>query len=136
MAFKLVNHIIRGQRFFVYKINEISYRERVFCIFDKELPFELSLRYKELSKSMEVAPIIGAKGGFQLQEKTNLEKTYNFRFESSEECQHNIDEVNKKKELIDEMLTEFTEDMMLLYNKKMFQKLNKNLLVKSGKFKI
>jgi hypothetical protein len=61
MAHKLVSHVIKNQRFFVYKINDISFRERMFCIFDTEQPYELTLNYKELTKSLEVAPIIGGK---------------------------------------------------------------------------
>jgi hypothetical protein len=127
MSFKLINHVIRNQRFFVYKINDISYRERLFCILDTERPFELTLRYKELGKSLDLAPIfVGGKAGFQLQEKTDLEKIYWFRFETAEECQKNIDEIKIKKELIDEMLDGFTEDMMLDHNRKMMQKISKN----------
>ena len=124
MAHKLVSHVIRNQRFFVHKIHDISFRERLFCILDTEQPFELSLRYKELSKSLEVAPIIGGKGGFQLQERTDLEKVYKFRLETAEECQYHIDEVQKKRTLIDEMLVGFTEDMMLEHNRKMLKKVN------------
>jgi len=136
MAYKLVSHVIRSQRFFVYKINDISFRERLFCILDTEQPFELSLKYKELSKSLEIAPIIGAKGGFQLQERTDLEKEYKFRFETAEECQHNIDEIKKKKDLIDEMLVGFTEDMMLDHNRKMLKKIGQFSQPRPKKFNI
>jgi len=123
MAYKLVSHVIRSKRFFVHKINYVTYHERLFCILDTEQPFELRLKYKEMSKSMEMAPIIGGKGGFQLQERTDLETEYKFRFETEEECKYNIDEIKKKKVLIDEMLIGFTEDMMLEHNKKMLKKI-------------
>ena len=136
MAYKLVSHVIRGQRFFVHKINHVSFYERLFCILDTERPFEFILGYKELSKSLELAPIIGGKGGFQLQEKTDLERIYSFRFETAEECQRNIDDVQKKKQLIDEMLIGFTEDMMLDHNRKMLQKLEEFNKPKPKKFNI
>jgi hypothetical protein len=135
MAYKLVNHVIRNQRFFVHKIHEVTYRKRLFCIFDTDLPFELSIRYKKLSKSLKIAPIIGG-NGFLLHEKTDLEKEYNFRFETEKECKHNIDEIKKKKDLIDEMLVGFTEDMMLEHNRKMLKKLEQFSEPKSKKFNI
>jgi hypothetical protein len=123
MAHKLVSHVIMKQRFFVYKINEISFRKRLFCILDPELPFVLNLKYKELNNSLEFSPIIGGNGTFQLREKTNVEKVYNFRFKTMEECQHNIDEIQKKKFLIDEMLIGFTENILLEHNRKMLKKI-------------
>lgn len=123
MAYKLVSHLVGKKRFFVYKINDISFHERLFCIFDKEYPFELNISYKEMSKKLELAPNIGGKGGFQLQESTSLETNYRFRFETEDECQKHIDEVKKKKQLIDEMLINFTDDMMCEYNKKMIKKI-------------
>ncbi len=137
MAYKLISHVIRKQRFFVHKIHDISYRERLFCILDTEQPFELSLIYKEMNKSFEFAPnIIGGKSGFQMQEKTDLEKEYRFRFETEEECKHNIYEIKKKKDLIDEMLVGFTEDMMLDHNRKMMKNIEKFSQPRPKKFNI
>ncbi len=124
MAYKLVSHVICKQRFFVHKIQNVSFHERLFCILDTELPFELNIGYKEMSKSLEVAPIIGGKGGFQLQEKTNLQTDYTFRLETAESCQKHIDDIQRKKELIDEMLVGFTEEMMLEHNRKMLKRLD------------
>ena len=114
MTYKLVIHVIRNQRFFVYKINDISFRRRLFCIFDKKQPFELSIDYRELTKSLEVTPINGKRAGVLFQER--IYKRYSFRFETEEECKFNLDEIKKKKELIDKMLIGFTTDM--LQNKK------------------
>jgi hypothetical protein len=123
MAYKLVSHVINRQRFFVHKINDITYRERLFCILDTEQPFELSLRYKELSKSMELAPVIAPKGGLVMQERTDLETEYKFRLSTEEECKKHIEVIQNKRDLIDEMLIGFTEDMMLEHNRKMLKKL-------------
>ncbi len=136
MAHKLVSHVIRNQRFFVHKINDITFHKRLFCIFDIDKPFELNLMYKELSKSLEFAPIIGGKGGAQLQEKIDLETEYKFRFETDKECIYNINEIKIKKELIDEMLIGFTEDMMLEHNRKMLKKLENFSQSRSKKFNI
>jgi hypothetical protein len=147
MAHKLINHIIQKQRFFVYKINRVSFRERLFCIKDTELPYELTLNYKELGTEFRIAPII--KRGlvinelrlsnpfhsnspfhsnnyneYSAYEVNTFEKTYKFRLESEEQCQKNIDEIKKKKDLIDNMMSNFTNEMLATYNKEMVEKYN------------
>lgn len=116
MAHKLISHVINGNRFFVYKIKNIGYRERLFCILDTDKPYRLYIDYKELSTSLEFAPFIGLKGGFQLQEKTNTETKYVYRLETEEECKHHIAEVDKKRKIIDDMLTKFNNDVLLEYD--------------------
>lgn len=125
MAHKLVSHVICKQRFFVYKINNVNFSERLFCIFDKDKPYELSVEYKELSTSLEAAPIIGGKGGgFQLQQKIDTEKYYSFRLSTKEECQKHINEIEKKRELINDLLINFTNELMIEYNKKTVKEIN------------
>ncbi len=118
MNYKLISHVVRNHQFLVYKIHKVSYHERLFCILDTEQPFELSLIYKEPNTFLECSPIIGARGGFQLQEKINFEKTYIFRFETEEECKCNTNEIEKKKDIISKILADFTDSMMLDHNKK------------------
>jgi hypothetical protein len=136
MAYKLVSHVIDRQRFFVYKINDISFHERLFCIFDTEKPYRLSLMYRELSKSTGFTPVIGVHGKNVIHEKTEFEKVYNFRMSTAEECKYHINEVQEKKKLIDEMIIGFTEDMMLEHNRKMLNKLNNFQLRSRKNFKV
>jgi len=132
MSFKLISHVIRGQRFFVYKINEVYYRHRLFCVLDKEYPFELIVKYKELSKSTEIAPFLGGLSplqighvGFQFQEKTDLHKDYFFRYATTEECKFQINEVKKKKDIVEQMLTQLTETVTLEQTNKSVPRIEK-----------
>jgi len=119
MSYKLISHVIKGHRFFVYKINKISYRERVFCILDQKQPFELTISYAELTTATKLEPVLGGKGGFVLTDTLDFEKIYSFRMSSKEECQQNINEIEKKKVIVDEIITRLTTDIILDHNKKL-----------------
>lgn len=106
MTHKLISHTIGSNRFFVYKINEISCRKRLFCILNRNFPFELKLVYKEMNESSKIGPVfLGGNIGFHLRDEIKFEKEYFFRFETLQECNYNIDEIEKKKKIIDDMIS-------------------------------
>jgi hypothetical protein len=118
MNHKLITHIIRDKRFAVYKINKVRFNERLFCIFDTDKPWELGIDYQELTKSFELSPIIAGKSsGFVVKDKIDLEKKYSFRFETEEECQKHVNEIEQKRKLIDDILENYNKDMIKLYSK-------------------
>lgn len=109
MSHKLIHHIIGTKRFFVYKINEVYFQKRLFCIFDKNKPFELTIVYKEMNKSTEMGPVVvGGKLGFFLYDSVNFETEYVFRL-TEDECKENIDEIKKKRILVNEQLNHRTD---------------------------
>ena len=98
MAHKLITYKIREQVFKVYKIQDIFYYERLFCIFEKKNPFELKIKYKELSNETEVNPVFaGGHLGFSTSTITKTSKDYYFRIETREECERHVHQINEKK---------------------------------------
>lgn len=123
MAYKLISHVVRDQRFLVYKIGDFYYHKRLFRILDPFKPYELFIEYKELSKTLDISPImVGGHAGFHFQNTLDLQKVYKFRL-SEKECFDHIQDIKNKKELIDNMLENFTNDMMIQYNRKMLKQI-------------
>ena len=48
----------------VYKIKDIYYKKRLFCIFNKDHPYNLTIDYHEPRESIGLAPGINLYGGF------------------------------------------------------------------------
>ena len=127
MTHKFISHTILGNRFFVYRIQKINYYKRLFCIFDKDVPYELFIEYRELNSNTVVKPFIGintfgSSFGFQYQQKIDFTKNYTFRLFSKDECEQHIKEINEKKKFIEEMLSEYNDQFYIDHNRKMFEK--------------
>jgi hypothetical protein len=115
MAHKLISQIINQNRFFVYKIIDISYRQRLFCIFDSELPCEMQLSYKEINTRNTLSPILGGgKIQFVFNKETDTEKLYEFRM-TEDDCKKIINEVNEKQKMINDILNGYSNDLIKQY---------------------
>lgn len=107
MTYKLINYVIQNKRFFVYKIIDMSFEKRQFMFTNKNLPYVLSLNYREFNHKSGVSPIAGISPGFLFHEELSFSKKYDFYLESSDECQHHIDEINKRKKMIDDIFEKY-----------------------------
>jgi len=108
MDFKLINHVIKGTRFFVHKIDNISYNERLFKIFDKDKPYLLTIYYNETDTVIN----------------TNI-KRYFARISTEKECILHIDNIKYKKQIINKFLDKINEDIFDNNCKKIASELNK-----------
>ena len=54
-----MNYKVLGKIYKIGKILNVSKRERIFCIFDKECPWELSVEYHSPHTEHDIVPIFG-----------------------------------------------------------------------------
>lgn len=108
MEYKLINHVIKSERFFVHRMSNVN-------MFSSKLynKFVLSFIHKELDTRFQLSPYLSwigfGLGGFQLQTVTSLSKKYNFYMDTEEECKKHLDEITKKKEMVDKLLLNFSD---------------------------
>ncbi len=117
MSYKIVNHIIRNKSFQVYKVKDVWTRQRLFCILDKNLPFEFGLVYKEPHSEMDLSPIIGKNGGFMIHETMRENKTYTFRFGTQDECDFHKNIIKEKQLWVENIVAELNEELKRKYSK-------------------
>ncbi len=108
MTYKLINYVIQNKRFFVYKIIDVSFEKRSFMFSNKNLPYKLNLNYKEFNSDIKFNPIVGVAPGFLSHNELSFSKLYNFYLETSDECQYHIDEINKRKKMIDKIFDKYS----------------------------
>lgn len=122
MSYKVISHKIHDKVFRIYKIKEVWTRERFFCILDKDKPYEIGIKYKELNKDLSISPIIGGHGGFVVNETMNENKIYMFRFAHKQETEKHKEEILLKQLWISEIIDKLNSDL----EKDLFE--NKNTL--------
>ena len=109
MKYKLLNHVIQTKRFFIYKINAVSFEPRI-ALFDKKYPFVLTVDYREFNQDGRIPLLAGVAPGIILN-SFNLShvKEYKFYLQNENECQFHVEKINKKKMQIEEFLDKFSE---------------------------
>jgi hypothetical protein len=101
----------------VAKIMSISYRERLFKIFDRDEPYSLEISYNHTIENTSVAPVFtGGKIGFSLYQKTTIEQSITKRYQTKKDVDLEFSEINhkmKKLDLLSEKLRRETEDKVI-----------------------
>ena len=87
----------------VYKIKDIYYNKRLFCIFDRNYPYTLIIKYNEPQESINLAPGINFKGGVTLSLVNNmcLISDITKRYKTEIEVKNEIEEINIKQKKIE-----------------------------------
>jgi len=81
--------------FNIQKINDVWYKKRLFCIFDKNLPYKLTIEYYEPHTIWEYNVVL------KMPLPVDYSYVYhNFRIDTDEKCKKIINEINKKKSCI------------------------------------
>jgi hypothetical protein len=108
---KLLNHVIKGQRFYIHKIIDVSYRKRSFCILDRDLEYELTVTYKQLTavRDMDFALGLGFIG-YIFTDTVRPYNDYKIRLSSLEECEQNISDIDRKKEIRSKFLEQIIKN--------------------------
>ncbi len=86
----------------VYKIKQIYYTKRLFCIFNKDHPYNLIIEYNEPNESMGLAHGINSNGGFttSLVNKVSLTEIITKRYKTEIEVKNEIEEIEMKQQKI------------------------------------
>ena len=87
----------------VYKIKKIYYTKRLFCIFNKDHPYNLTIEYNEPTESSELAYGINSNGGFttSLVNKMHLTAIITKRYKTEIEVNNEIKEIEIKQQKIE-----------------------------------
>jgi len=80
-------YMIGGNIFSINRIMRFTYHKRLFMIFDRTLPYELTINYYQPKASTNFIFVKTIKPITQ----------YNFRFKNKNECLKCINDINRKK---------------------------------------
>jgi hypothetical protein len=94
-------HTINSRDFFVKKISNVDFRERVFMIFEKDLPFQFSFDYENPRDSSDIVPIFSTSGNtsFAIKKHVEMNESISIRLRSEEECEYHIKAILDKQKL-------------------------------------
>ena len=97
----------------VARVQDISYRKRHFCIFDKQCPYQLEILYSVKTDKLALIPVVtsGAHIGFGMQRYTSRESYITKRYSSEQECQNEITEIHKKQKKLEYMIKDLVSKM-------------------------
>ncbi len=122
LIYKICNKV-----FVIHKIKSYSFDKRLFCILDRNLPYELNIKYKELHESYGMSStIIDGKISNIYYPKTDLYKNYSYRFTKEEGTQHclNIKILKEKLQLEEEERLNYSSKLLEKESENEFQKLS------------
>ena len=87
----------------IYKIKNIYYEKRLFCIFNKNHPYNLIIEYHEPTESIDLVPGINFNGGItiSLVSQMNLITDITKRYKTEIEVKNEIEEIKIKQKKIE-----------------------------------
>lgn len=100
MSYKSISHVIYGDRFFIYRIHLVTYRQRFFCLRNRDLPYILTIYYNTSKKDGDVC----YNGTGLLRRSLDEITPHNFLFPNGDECFTIKEEIRKKRLLVDKLL--------------------------------
>ena len=97
----------------VYKIKDIYYKKRLFCIFNKNHPYKLTIEYDEPTESMGIASGINFNRGFttSLVKEVDLTVDITKRYKTEIEVINEIKETRMKQNKIELLKKKFASQM-------------------------
>lgn len=105
--FQLSDHIRGWSRFYeqsldVRKIKSISYRKRLFCIFNIDHPYTLSIKYHNITNESTLIPVITANGTIGVGSSTNYKDTslMTVRYKNLVDLQKDMKSIEELKDKI------------------------------------
>lgn len=110
---RLIYHTVGNIRFDVGTITRVEMRKRLFCIFDRDRPYVLTVTTFEPHQSTDVQPaFVDGKIGFTLQNTYEPYKRRHFRVISREACQEYVWEIEEKQKKLDQIEAQYREQML------------------------
>ncbi len=97
----------------VRKVMKISYHERLFCLFDRDYPYSLTIKYYNPHSSLSIAPVFGGRGGFAVTSEFEESSLVTNRYMHLEDVEADIREIKKLQDIIAQYDLEQNEKMKL-----------------------
>ena len=122
MMQNIIKHTLKGKNGWsilnlsvidVAKIKSIDFRKRVFCIFDKDLPYTLDIKYYEPKQHTSIAPTFTGRGvGFTVVTETKVYQNITKRYSTQEECMKEVHDIHEKQYYLTIYAEELAEKIM------------------------
>jgi hypothetical protein len=98
----------------VYKIIEINYHKRLFCIFNKDHPYTLTIEYDEPKESIGFNYGINSNGGTttMITREVNLTQQITKRYKTEMDVKNEMEEIKKKQQRIKLLKQTFVNQMI------------------------
>jgi hypothetical protein len=93
----------------VRKVVSLSVRQRLFTIFQKELPWTLQIVYAEPYSHLGAAPVLGW-GGVAVTTETELTRTVTARYATRELADEDAEDIARAKAAVEELLQSAVDD--------------------------
>lgn len=101
---RLLYHNVGNVRFDVGTIADLGTYKRLFCIFDRDKPYELVVKsYEPHTEDRAQPTFIDGKVGFTFQRSHELYKRSYFRVPSLADCHQHIREIRQKQAQLDQI---------------------------------
>ena len=115
----LLHHTLSGIRGFSYlghstidvaKVLNVSYRKRLFMIFDREYPYTLVISYKNILTTTSVSPVfVNGQVGHVYGSLTTTESIITKRYKGKREVFNEIQEIERKQKALESMGKKLSE---------------------------
>jgi hypothetical protein len=105
----LIHHTLKGIKGWsflsistidIYKVKEICYKKRLFCVFDRKHPYTLTIEYNEPQKRFTIAPGMCV-NGFYTMVLTYYETSISLitkRYQTKDEIENEINEIKLQQQ--------------------------------------
>jgi hypothetical protein len=80
----------------VARILHMTVYKRLFMILQRDLPYELLVKYYDPQEIIHITPVMGSNGGVILHNTVKLYQDLAFRLSTVEEAQNHIKSINEK----------------------------------------
>jgi hypothetical protein len=81
----------------ISRINKIFYEKRLFCIFDRDYPYTLTIQYNQPVKTYQIMPVYGGRNGYStiIMPTVELTQLITKRYKTEDDVINEIAEIEK-----------------------------------------
>jgi len=100
-------------------VTTINVRERLFMLFDRDYPYTLTLKYAKPRKTsaMDVGVTTNGNLAFTPTTRTDLNQMITKRYQTREEAQKDMDEINRYQKMLKDHSEEIRDQILKKYQK-------------------
>lgn len=96
----------------ISRVIDVNYRKRTFCIFDRDRPYTLDIKYHYPKDEIKINPIIGGKGGFVVSESVKNDHMITRRFRTESEVIAEVKEIRDYQEQVEKLKEMYKNELL------------------------
>ena len=118
--FHMLGHHVKGMSYFyvnpldVRKVLDMKVSTRLFCLFDRQYPYTLKIKYSNPRETVGINPVIGG-GGVVLSGEYSESDVMTVRYQSEEEAFNDLNEIHAKKQFLANEDSLIQHEMLKMY---------------------